>query len=79
MPPHGQVSGTLASRAPEPRSYNVSVQSGQVRRNRSQLREKNATVPETRTRVSSSANEPPRMQTRSQTGITLQPPLRYKS
>ena len=79
MPPHGQVSGNIVSRASEPRSYNVNVQSGEVRRNRSHLRERNTTVPETRADASSSGDEPRRVQTRSQTGAIIQPPVRYKT
>ena len=74
MPPHGQVLGNIVSRAPEPRSYNVNVQSGEVRRNWSHLCERNTTVPEARADVSSSGGEPGRVQTHSQTGVTLQPP-----
>ena len=53
MPPQGQVSGTIISRAPEPRPYNVNVPSGEVRRNRSHLCERNAMVREARTEVNS--------------------------
>ena len=58
MPPHGQVSGDIVSRAPEPRSYNVNVRSGEVKRNRSHLCERNTTVPEARADVSSLGGEP---------------------
>ena len=49
------------------------MQSGEVRRNRSHLCERNTTVPEARADVSSLGGEPGRVQTCSQTGVTLQP------
>ena len=72
LPDNCPVSGTIASSVPESRSSNFNVQSGQL--SRSQQRGNNATVPKTRTGVSL----PQRMQTQSQSGITLQPLLRYK-
>lgn len=77
MPPNGQVPGDVVSTVAEPRSYTVRLQSGQVRRNRSQLREREASTPGTRTEASSSHSEPSRIQTRSRTGVTLRCPLRY--
>ena len=50
--------GDVVSTVAEPRSYTVRLQSGQVRRNRSQLREREASTPGTRTEASSSHSEP---------------------
>ena len=65
---------TRCSRAPEPRLYNANAQCGQVRRNRSQLRERNTTVHKTK---SLSGNEPKSMQTCSQAGVTLRSPSEH--
>ena len=46
------------------------MHSGEVRRNRSRLHEKNITVPKARADVSSSGGEPGRIQTHLQTGVT---------
>ena len=43
MPPNSQAPGKIVSAAPQPRSYFVNVLSGQVRRNRSQLCQKDYT------------------------------------
>ena len=76
--PLGQVPGTIVSWVPVPRSYNVDVPSGEIRRYRSHLCERNTAVCKARAEVSSSWSELQRIQTRSQTGSALQPPLHYK-
>ena len=47
MPPNGQVPGCIVSAAPQPTSYFVDVPSGQVRRNRFQLRQRDCLLPKT--------------------------------
>ena len=77
IPPNGQFPGDVVSTVAEPRSYTVHLQSGQVRRNRSQLREREASTPGTRTEASSSHSEPRRIQTWSKIGVTLRHTLHY--
>ena len=73
MPPNGQVPGNIASVAPQPRSYLVDVLSGQVRRNRFQLHQRDGLLPKT-TQTESTV-----IQTRSKTGTVIRPPHRYQS
>lgn len=71
--PQGQVSGNIVSAAAEPRSYQVEVPSGQVRRNCSYLR-----VRATPSGPEAVTNDSDRViQTRSQTGTQIRPPARY--
>ena len=73
MPPNGQVPGNIVSAAPQPRSYFVDVPSGQVRRNRSQLRQRDCLLPKT------TQTESTTIQTRGKTGTVIRPPPRYQS
>ena len=59
--------------APQWRSYFVNVPSGQVRKNRSQLRQRDGFLPKT-TQTESTA-----IQTRSKTGTVIRPPQCYQS
>ena len=63
---NGPVSGRVVTSAGTPRSYLVETPSGQLQRNRIQLR----VVPE----ELSEPEEPHRMMTRSQTGTEIRPP-----
>ena len=72
---NGQVQGTIVSSAPEPRSYIVTVPSGEVRRNRSHLRTRTSEV----VTVSNSTSVTRQIQTRSKTGTEIRPPQRYKN
>ena len=73
MPPNSQVPGRIVSAAPQPRSYLVNVPSGEVRRNRSQLRQRDILPPKT------AQTESTAIQTRSKTGTVIHPPQRYQS
>ena len=73
MPPNGQIPGNVVTAAPEPRSYIVNVPSRQVRRNRSQLCERNCLPPEVIHRESTG------IQTRLKTGTEIRPPQRCQS
>ena len=66
------------SSAPEPRSYIVTVPSGEVRRNRSHLITRTSGNSEAVT-VSNSTSVPRQIQTRSKTGTEIRPPQRYKN
>ena len=65
MPPNGQIPGNVVTAAPEARSYMVNVPSGQVRKYRSQLHERNSL--------------PPSIQTCLKTGTGIRPPQCYQS
>ena len=73
MQPNSQVPGSIVPAAPQWRSYFVNVPSGQVRRNRSQSRQRDGFLPKT-TQTESTA-----IQTRSKTGTVIHPPQRYQS
>ena len=73
MPPNGQIPGNVVTAAPKPRSYIVSVPSGQVRRNRSQLHERNCLPSEV------TQGESTGIQTRLKTGTEIHPPQRYQN
>ena len=68
MPPNSQIPGNVVTAAPEPRSYIVNVPSGQVKRNRSQLHERNCLPPEVICGGSTG------IQTRSKTGTGIRRP-----
>ena len=74
---NGPVSGRVVTSAETPRSYLVETPSGQLQRNRIQLRvvpqESNAGFHE----ELSEPEEPHRMMTRSQTGTEIRPPRRF--
>ena len=75
--------GTVVSSAPTPRSYIVETPTGQVHRNRSQLRVVPRTTQdqgperqESDTRENAQDRQPSRIITRSQAGVQLKPPER---
>ena len=76
--PNGQVQGTIVSTTQEPRSYRVTVPSGEVRRNRSHLRNRTSGNSEAVTSNNNTSVQR-QIQTRSKTGTEIRPPLRYKS
>ena len=72
MPPNGQIPGNVVTVAPEPISYIVSVPFGQVRRNRSQLRERNCLPSEV------TQGESTGIQTHLKTETEIRPPQHYQ-
>ena len=79
--PNGQVSGRIVEQTGEPRSYRVDVPSGEVRRNREQLRtrgDSQAGDPHTREDLQVNATPPTQtISTRSCTGTSANPPQYY--
>ena len=73
MPPNGQIPGNVVTAVQEPRSYIVNVPSGQVRRNRSQLHERNCLLPEVICGRSTG------IQTHLKTGTGIRRPQHYQS
>ena len=75
--PHGQVSGRVIEQTQEPRSYRVNVPSGEVRRNRVQLRTRDDSQ-ETSEDTQVNADPPAQtILTRSRTGTSANPPQYY--
>ncbi len=68
--PHGQVPGSIVTTSTQPRSYLVDTQSGEVCRNREQLRLRG----ETDTNETNVAPVPTERNTRSKTGSAPGPP-----
>ncbi len=69
--PGGQVSGQVVNRTTTPRSYHVEVQSGTVRRNRSDLRLRTSSTQEPQQGTTSASNT---RVTRSRDGTAIRPP-----
>ena len=67
--------GKVVSTAQSPRSYVVQTSSGQLRRNRSDI--KVMPIPATQNDGQLCGGQPTRMMTRTQTGTEIKPPARY--
>ena len=70
-----QMPGKVVSTAQSPRSYVVQTSSGQLRRNRGDI--KVMPIPATQNDRQLCGSQPTRMMTRTQTGTEIKPPTRY--
>ena len=73
---NGQVPGTIVRQANTPRSYHVNVPSGQVRRNRRDLRPRLQPSPDNTGDQQPPGDPPDGIRTRSRTGTAIRPPDR---